>query len=489
MTCVLFIVFCYSLNQMGLAMNNSAWQHTLMDRLQGEIALRKAFSRGGDLGELYYEESSVTSLVLEDGRLEKVITGTDAGISIRAVFDNRQAFAAGNVLTPSALVDMAGTVAAAVDKGQELNSLAVKDGPIGPAFLPKVSPDTVDTTAKAEMIRRAEKVARQYDPRVRQVRVVYGDRAQKVAVLSASGRLATDERVSVLFMVQVVASDGDRLQVGYEPVGAAMGMELLDENSPEEIARRAAERAIMMLTARESPAGPMPVVLSSRAGGTMVHEAIGHGLEADLAGEGLSVYAGRIGETVASSLITVIDDSTLPYRRGSFAADDEGSPAQRTVLVDKGVLKSYMYDCQTAFKAGVESTGNGRRESYRHKPVVRMTNTYIGPGDTDPDDILASTKDGLLVYKMGGGQVNTVNGDFVFEVSEGYLIENGKKGEPVRGATLTGNGPGILKRIDMVGNDLGFDIGTCGKDGQGVPVSSAQPTLRIPEIVVGGRRE
>ena len=470
-------------------MSNSGWHHTLMDRLKGESALNKAFSRGGDLGELYYEESSVTSLVLEDGRLEKVITGSDAGISLRVVYDNHQAFAAGNALTPSALIDMAGTVASAVNQGKEIERVVIKDGPYGPAFLPQISPDTVDTTVKADMIRRAEKVARQYDPRVRQVKVVYGDRAQRVAILSASGRLAADERVSVLFVVQVVASDGDRLQVGYEPVGAAMGMELLDENSPEEIARRAAERAIMMLNARPSPAGTMPVVLSSRAGGTMVHEAIGHGLEADLAGEGLSVFAGRIGETVASPLITVIDDATLPYQRGSFAADDEGSPAQRTVLVDKGVLKSYMYDCQTAFKAGVESTGNGRRESYRHKPVVRMTNTLIGPGETDPDEILSSTREGLLVYKMGGGQVNTVNGDFVFGVSEGYLIENGQKGEPVRDATLTGNGPEILKLIDMVGNDLGFGIGTCGKDGQGVPVADAQPTLRIPAIVVGGRRE
>ncbi|MDY6852604.1 MAG: TldD/PmbA family protein, partial [Thermodesulfobacteriota bacterium] len=285
----------------------------------------------------------------------------------------------------------------------------------------------------------------------------------------------------------VVATDDSGLQVGYEPVGGALGFELFDENSPEQTARTAAARAVLMLEADEAPAGPMPVVLSSEAGGTMIHEAVGHGLEADLAGEGLSVYSGQLGELVASPLITVLDDATLPYRRGSFAIDDEGAPAQKTVLVQDGVLKGYMHDRRSALKAGVSSTGNGRRESYRHRPVVRMTNTLIAPGRTDPAKILSSTPKGLFVRKMGGGQVNTVNGDFVFEVSEGYLIENGRIGRPVRGATLTGSGPEVLRQIDLVGSDLGFGIGTCGKDGQGVPVADAQPTLRLPEIIIGGR--
>ena len=241
-----------------------------------------------------------------------------------------------------------------------------------------------------------------------------------------------------------------------------------------------------MLKARKSPGGKMTVVLSSEAGGTMIHEAIGHGLEADLVQQGLSVYSGKIGKNVASPLITVVDDATIPARRGSFINDDEGIPAQKTVLVEKGVLKGFMYDRLTAFKDGVSSTGNGRRESYRNKPIPRMTNTLITPERSTPDSIIRSVDKGLLVKKMGGGQVNTVNGNFVFEVAEGYMIEGGKIGEPVRGATLTGNGPEVLKCIDMVGNDLGFAIGTCGKDGQGAPVSDAQPTLRIPEIVVGG---
>jgi TldD protein len=221
----------------------------------------------------------------------------------------------------------------------------------------------------------------------------------------------------------------------------------------------------------------------------MVHEAVGHGLEADLAMEGLSVYEGKLGERVANSLITVLDDPTVPGRRGSFQFDDEGTPAQRNVLIDRGILKSYMLNRLYAQKAGMESTGNGRRESYQYRPIVRMTNTMIAPGDTPPEEILRGVETGLFVTRMGGGQVNTVNGDFVFEVSEGYLIKKGKIDHPVRGATLTGNGPVVLQAIDKVGNDLGFGMGTCGKDGQGVPVADAQPTLRIPEITIGGSGE
>ena len=221
----------------------------------------------------------------------------------------------------------------------------------------------------------------------------------------------------------------------------------------------------------------------------MIHEAIGHGLEADLAQQGLSVFSKKIGEKVASPLITVVDDPTLRQKRGSYAFDDEGVGSRRTVLVEDGVLKGYLYDRLTAMKDGMESTGNGRRESYHHKPIPRMSNTMILPGTSKPEEIIRSVEKGLFVKKMGGGQVNTVNGDFVFEVSEGYLIEKGNVAEPIRGAILTGNGPQILKEIDEVGDDLGFGIGTCGKEGQGVPVSDAQPTLRISEILVGGQHK
>jgi TldD protein len=268
-----------------------------------------------------------------------------------------------------------------------------------------------------------------------------------------------------------------------------MGFELFDLHPPEEVAEVATKRSLLMLSSRKAPMGSMAVVLSSEAGGTMIHEAIGHGLEADLAQQGLSVYSNKVGEKVASSLITVVDDPTLPQRRGSYPFDDEGVPSQRTLLVENGILKGYLYDRLTALKDGVQSTGNGRRESYHHKPIPRMSNTMIVPGKMKPEEIIRSVEKGLFVKKMGGGQVNTVNGDFVFEVSEGYLIEKGSVSEPVRGAILIGNGPQVLKEIDRVGDDLGFGIGTCGKDGQGVPVGDAQPTLRIPELVVGGQQD
>jgi len=230
----------------------------------------------------------------------------------------------------------------------------------------------------------------------------------------------------------------------------------------------------------------MPVVLSSEAGGTMIHEAIGHGLESDIVNDGMSIYSkDKINKKIASEKITVIDDGTIPFKRGTQNFDDEGNSCRKNILVKNGILKGYMYDVLNSLKDNCESTGNGRRESFRFKPIPRMTNTYIEPGKDNPDEIIKSIEKGLFVKKMGGGQVNTVTGDFVFEVSEGYEIYKGKIGEPVRDTTLIGNGPEILNKIDMVGNDLGFAIGTCGKDGQGVPVADAQPTLRIPEIVVG----
>jgi TldD protein len=230
----------------------------------------------------------------------------------------------------------------------------------------------------------------------------------------------------------------------------------------------------------------MPVVIAAEAGGTMVHEAVGHGLEADLACNGLSVYQGKIGQQVASPLVTVLDDGTMAGKRGSYAFDDEGTPSQRNVLIENGVLKGYLVDRLSAMKFDLMATGNGRRESFRHKPIVRMTNTIIAPGKDDPASILRDTTHGIYVKAMGGGQVNTLTGDFVFAVTEGYLIQNGKLGAPIRGATLVGNGPKVLSIVDRVGNDLGFSTGTCGKDGQGAPVTDAQPTLRIPELTVGG---
>jgi len=339
---------------------------------------------------------------------------------------------------------------------------------------------------KIALVKLGNDAARKFDQRIKQVNVMYRDSCQRVKIYTSEGLVSEDERVYTLGVVQVIAIDGEVIQTGYEPVSGLIGYELFDENPMDRVALKAAQRAVMMLKAKRAQGGRMPVVISSEAGGTMIHEAIGHGLEADLAQQGLSVYSKKIGQQVASTAITVIDDATLPNKRGSFSFDDEGTSSKRNVLVKDGILQGYMYDRYTAMVDRTSSTGNGRRESYEHKPVPRMTNTFIAPGSLSQDEVIRSVDKGLIVKKMGGGQVNTVTGDFVFEVQEGYVIENGMIGEPVRGATLIGNGPEVLKSIDMVASDLGFSVGTCGKDGQGVPVSDAMPTLRIPEMVVGG---
>jgi len=452
-----------------------------------EKIFKTVLRHGGLFSDLYLEESISNSITCDDDKIEQVISGTDAGAGLRVISNYRTYYVHTNSLSSEDVVNMAEHLTAVLDSKPEAKTAHVYHLEPRVPLEVRYYPDTILANKKVALVKEANRAARDFDPRVRQVKVVYGDKHQRIAIANSEGLMVEEERVLTIFAVQVVAADKGIIQTGYEPVGGMIGFELFDKIDPVKVARTAARRAIQNLEAREAPTGTMPVVISGEAGGTMIHEAVGHGLEADLSREGLSVYAGRIGEMVASPLITVVDDATLPMKRGSYGYDDEGIPAQKTVLVEKGVLKGYLYDRLYALRFNEVSTGNGRRESYRNTPIVRMSNTYIAPGEDDPDSIVRNTPTGLFVKKMGGGQVNTVNGDFVFEVSEGYIIKDGKIGDPVRGATLVGNGPEILKHIDRVGNDLGFGIGTCGKDGQCVPVSDAQPTLRIPEIVVGGR--
>jgi TldD protein len=448
--------------------------------------LKKSLSNGGDFADIFIERSSPLAIVCEDDRVEKVLSGREWGAGVRLVIGQRTAYAYTNEVTTDSLLELAEVVrqTAAEHSHQTDINLCKKNARVD---LPvRRDPDHVDTSQKTGMVLQANKAARGFDRCIRQVLVTYRENRQHVIIASSDGFIAEDERMYLTALVHVVVSRGDVVQTGYEAIGGIAGWELFDASALTQVAETAARRAVMMLTAQKAPAGRMPVVLSSEAGGTMIHEAVGHGLEADLVQSGLSVYSRLMGQRIASPLISVVDDATLKGRRGSFRFDDEGVDAQRTVLVDKGILKTFLYDRLTAVKDGVRSTGNGRRESYKYRPIPRMTNTMIVPGEFDPGNILRSTPKGLYVKKMGGGEVNTVNGDFVFEVSEGYRIENGTIGEPVRGATLTGNGPQVLMSIDQVGTDLGFSIGTCGKDGQGSPVSDAQPTLRIPEMTVGG---
>ncbi len=444
--------------------------------------LSNLLSQGGEYGEIFYERTRLCRMHLEDNKIDKVQWGIDEGVGVRLIKESKTYY--GYTTEPSFenLMQLVKTLARGVGHGHVCIGLRHLRGWTRAI----IDPEEKDLSYRAQILHRANDKARSYGDKVKQVMAVLMDRTRDILVINSLGDVAEDEQKRVVFFTEVVASDGHTLQRGYESAGGREGFEIFERVMPEEVARKAAERALLMLSAKPAPAGAFTVVLASEAGGTMIHEAVGHGFEADLVQKGLSVYRGKLGQKVASELITVIDDATLEGKNGSFAVDDEGVPAQRTVLIDKGYLMGYMYDRLTAMREGRQSTGNGRRQSYAHVPMVRMTNTYIAPGRDNPEDIIGDTKRGVLVLKMGGGEVNTVTGDFVFEIMEGYMIEGGRVTHPIRSATLIGNGPKALQDVDAVGYDLGWSIGTCGKDGQGVPVTDAQPTLRIRSMVLGG---
>jgi TldD protein len=466
-----------------------------------EKVLATALRNGGALAELFFEDTDSSRIFYDDGKVDRIVDGTDRGVGLRILFDGRSVYGYTTDLSQSALESLAVALSAAVSlkvpggnakaaekiewrvtepKSREMANYKVKRSPRG-----------ISLKDKVVLAERAVKGARDELPGARQVSAVILDSLRKVFVVNSDGLISRDEKTYLQVAAQVVGEtkekNGDpRVESAYETDGGFVGIEFFDKVTPESIGAEAAKRVKILMTAVPAPSGSMPVVLAAEAGGTMIHEAVGHGLEADLACNGLSVYQGKIGQQVASPLISVLDDGTMPERRGSYTFDDEGTPSQRNVLIENGILKGYMVDRISAMKFDLSATGNGRRETFRHKPIVRMTNTYIAPGKDDPAQILRDTKWGVYVKSMGGGQVNTVTGDFVFAITEGYLIRDGKIGEPIRGATLVGNGPKVLQIIDRVGTDLGFATGTCGKDGQGAPVTDAQPTMRIPELTVGG---
>jgi TldD protein len=459
----------------------------VLSRLPASRILAALASRGGEYAELFSEEVRSLAILLDDSRIERVVSGEDSGIGLRLLSRGKTYYAFTNDRSAGALLSLARDLSRhAEGKGVTADLPAAPSVVRGPSAV-RVSPSSRGIGEKAVLVREADRVARSVSREVRQVRVTYAETRRRIEVAAHPAVFAAEEQVYGVLAVHCVAGDGSALTAGFESAGGTEGLEFLEGGVPERLALQAAGRAVRSLRAARLPGGRMPVVLSSEAGGTMVHEAIGHGLEADLARRGMSVYRDRLGERVGTPLVSIADDATLPGKRGSFGMDDEGTPGGRTLLVESGILKGYLHDRLSAFRDGVPPTGNGRRESYRHRPIPRMTNTLILPGDTPPEEVLSRVDGGLLVVKMGGGQVNTVTGDFMFEVAEGYRIEGGRRGEPVRGATITGNGPEVLSMIDRVGSDLGFGIGTCGKDGQGVPVGDAQPTLSIgpPYITVG----
>ena len=451
-----------------------------------EEILDISLSKGGDFAEIFIEETAQTSVIYEDDKLDKLSTGTDVGAGIRIIDGKTIYYAASEDLSFDSLKEKALFLANSIKKTPNKREIGLIPILSTLEFDVKKRPNTVPISEKVDIVKRSNDIARSYGSKVRQVTVRYIDTNQAVTIANSLGRYIEDNRIRTRFAVNVVATKDGILQTGFEGPGGTVGFELFEKYDPEKVTRTAAERALLMLDAKHAPSGKMPVVMSAEAGGTMVHEACGHALEADFIQKGTSIFTNKIGQKVASELITVVDDATIQGNYGSFRFDDEGTPSQKKILIENGILKGYMSDTFNASLIGSISSGNGRRESFRTKPVPRMTNTFIQAGLTNPKEIIASIDSGLFIKKMGGGEVNVTNGDFVFEVMEAYLIENGKIKHPVRGAMLIGNGPEVLKIIDMVGWDLTFQPGTCGKFDH-VPVSHAQPTIRIPEIIIGGR--
>ena len=453
-----------------------------------ERTLAAALARGGDFAEVFAEDRASVSARLDDGRVEELVSGRSRGAGIRVVRGETTGFAHTADLSESGLAAAAAAAAAAsTEAGAPARVAALPDraaGAGGPSAA--VLPESVAKDAKVAMLQRADAAARERSGSIRQVSAAYADGRRRILVANSDGVFAEDDQVRTRFMVTCVAEGDTGLHTGTEAPGRTVGFELFDDIEPEAVARIAADRALTLLTARPAPSGRLPVVLKRGAGGVLFHEACGHGLEADLVRRDASVFRGRVGDAVASPLVTLVDDGTFGHEWGSFVIDDEGTPAGRNVLIEDGVLTDYMWDLVRSRAAGRPSSGNGRRETYRHLPMVRMTNTYLMPGGTDPDDIIADTEYGLYCVALGGGQVNTATGDFVFGVTEAYLIEGGEITEPVRAAQLIGNGSDALLMVDAVGTDFDTWAGTCGKEGQGVPVSSGQPTLRVAELTVGG---
>ncbi len=453
-----------------------------------ERVLAGAVRTGADFAEVYAEDKRSTSAGLDDGRVEQVSSGRDRGAGIRVVAGETTGFAYTSDLSEVGLERAASAAAAAASQGGGgVRTVALtKSAPHRPNTIEQ-DPDSVAKAAKVELLQRMNEAARSYAPEIVQVSAGYGDSRKRVVVANTDGVYAEDDIVRTLLRISAVADGDTGMQTGSNSMGHTVGFEIFDTVDVEEFAREAARQAITKLRARPAPSGAMPVVIKHGTGGVLFHEACGHGLEADHIQKGASVYAGKVGQQVASPLVTLVDDGTMPGEWGTLGFDDEGHITQRNVLIEDGILTDYMWDYLRSRKDGRPQSGNGRRQSYQHLPMVRMTNTFVLDGPDDPDDIISSTESGVYVAKLGGGSVNTASGDFVFGMTEAYLIENGEITEPLRDGNLIGNGPKVLADIDMLANDFAMGSpGTCGKDGQGVPVGDGQPTLRVKSLTIGG---
>jgi TldD protein len=457
---------------------------TLLDPQLAAHAIERALARGGDFGEVYAEQRRAFGISLDDGRIELPQYGAGGGVSVRVVDGDSTYFGHVDGIREDDLTRVADSVAQAVRAGTA-RTVALSAARTAQGHAIRRRPEEVDARVKADVLRSCDQRARAGGDAVVQVTASYGETRQQVEVFNSEGVAAADDRTRVRLGVQVVARRDGVVETGHETRGGHAGFELIADD-PEQVADEAARKALTNLDAVDAPTGRMPVVVGSGFGGVLLHEAVGHGLEADAVQKRASIYAGRLGDSLADAGVTAYDDGRRPNEWGSDGIDDEGTPTQRTTIIEGGTLTSYLYDLVRARKDGVASTGNGRRESFRHMPVPRMTNTFFAPGDATAEELIAGVERGLYAVSFGGGQVEPATGDFVFGVSEGYLIEDGKVTAPVRGATLIGNGIEALAAIDGIAADLSIATGYCGKAGQRVAAGVGQPHVRIRALTVGG---
>ena len=456
---------------------------TALEQVFGQMLSHKI-----DYADLYFQYSRSEGWSLEEGIVKSGSFNIDQGVGVRAVAGEKTAFAYSDDISLTALTAAAQATRAIARQGAETKTQVARRSDGRQLYLPHDPLASLADEAKVALLEKIERYARSLDPRVTQVMAHLGGEYEVVLVRRSDGVTAADVRPLVRISVQVIVEQDGRREQGSGGGGGRFDYAYFTDAIVEDYARKAVEQALTNLDARPAPAGSMTVVLGPGWPGILLHEAIGHGLEGDFNRKGSSAFSGRIGERVAAPGVTVVDDGTIAQRRGSLNIDDEGNPTQRNVLIEDGVLKGYMQDSLNARLMGVAATGNGRRESFAHIPMPRMTNTYMLNGDRDPQEIIQSVQHGLYAVNFGGGQVDITSGKFVFSASEAYMIENGKVTYPVKGATLIGNGPDVLTRVAMIGNDMALDtgVGTCGKEGQSVPVGVGQTTLRIDGLTVGG---
>jgi len=455
-----------------------------MARAIGEIFTHKV-----DYADLYFQYTRSEGWSLEEGIVKTGSFSIGQGVGVRAVSGERTAFAYSDTLSPEALLSSARAVRSIARRGAGKTKVAGGDPAAGLRLYDPIDPlATLGAPDKVALLERIERMARARDPRIIQVMAGLGAEYDVVLIAGSDGRLTADVRPLVRLSLTVIAEQNGRREMGHGGGGGRTGLACFSDDMLAAYVDRAVHEALVNLEARPAPAGEMTVVLGSGWPGILLHEAVGHGLEGDFNRKGSSVFSGRIGERVASKGVTVVDDGTMPGRRGSLNIDDEGNPTQRNVLIEDGILRGYMQDTLNARLMKMPVTGNGRRESFAHLPMPRMTNTYMLAGTLPPEEITASVEHGLYAVNFGGGQVDITSGKFVFSASEAYMIENGKITYPVKGATLIGNGPDAMNRISLIGNDLALDsgVGTCGKDGQSVPVGVGMPTVRMEGLTVGG---